>query len=517
MSPTIQRMLLFISLILIFIGQVTAFEDHVQGQVIVLIKENNLGDGAIESALQEKSLTQFSVKRLYAEELKTQEDMHKKRLLLLTYEKDIDAYAEAQALMQYPLVDYAEPNYIGEIQTIPNDPYWQSQWAPQKINLDDAYNLTIGSPEVVIAILDSGVDQDHQDLAQNLLPGYDFVNEDANPEDDNGHGTRMAGIAAAVMNNSLGVAGTCPSCKILPVKAGRSDGSFTIYDSYQALEYAANMHNIEGIPENPNPADVISMSFRFNNPSTSLENGVADAASTGAILLAGAGNDNTDAMKYPAAYEQVIAVAATDQNDARISISNYGIWVDIAAPGISIYTTTLNNGYTTSAGTSAATAMTAGLVGLMRSRNPSLDKDQAQQILQETASPVTGFPAIGGGRIEAYQAVFHTNTQPIFFPINDVTVTELTPVSIVAQGMDPDDQLTFTINDTRFQKIILPAQGDIQQAKFLWFTNYQSAGIYAFTITASDGTTIKTQEVRVTVIDKPFVPPRRIMAAAMPE
>jgi len=225
----------------------------------------------------------------------------------------------------------------------------------------------------------------------------------------------MTGIAAAIAGNGIGVAGTCPACHILPIKAANSQGFLSSYDVFQALEYAVNDHTIEGIPENPNPADIISMSFVFGASNSYLASGIGNASAAGAILVAAAGNHGSSTLRWPAAYPEVIAVTATDENDAKTSISTYGSWVDIAAPGISIWTTTYQNTYTTSTGTSASTAMVSGLLGLMKSRNPSLDQNRSLHILQATAAPVSGFPEIGGGRIDAYHAVLRSRTPRLWY------------------------------------------------------------------------------------------------------
>ncbi|MFH1072716.1 MAG: S8 family serine peptidase [Nanoarchaeota archaeon] len=477
---------------------------YVPGQVVVLIKETNLGDREVESALQGKTTSQFTVKRLYAGELDPVQKNYQKRLILLTFDEKTDIFATAESIAQNNLVELAEPNYIGTVQLIPNDSYYVNQWAPEKIGLLQSYDITLGSPDITIALVDSGVDQDHPDLVQNLYPGYDFVNEDSNPEDDFGHGTRMAGIIAAQTNNGIGVAGTCPNCMIVPIKAANSEGWLTSYDVYQALQYAMNLHTLQGIPENPHPADIISMSFKFDYSNGYLTSAIQEAHDSGAILVAGAGNDNNADMRYPAAYPEVIAVANTNESDGKHISSSYGSWVDIAAPGRNIWTTNYYNSYGVSTGTSASTAMVSGLVGLMLSRNPALDQAQVLQILQDTAAPVNGFPEIGGGRIDAFHALIQSHDAPVLLHLNDITVSEASTATIIAQGIDAtNDQLTFTITNPRFQMVPLQAQGEVQQAKFIWYTDYRSAGTYILEITASDGMFTDSQTITLNILDRP--------------
>jgi thermitase len=287
----------------------------------------------------------------------------------------------------------------------------------------------MGNESVVIAIIDSGLDLDHPEFAGKVLPGYDFVNcegegggctgqyqcdpaEDCNVEDDNledfaGHGTLVTGVAGAATNNWLGIAGTCPNCKILPVRACYKGTSGEVYcrlsDINEAIRYAVDNHVMPGIPNNNNVADIISMSFA-GEYSGSVENSLLIAYGTGANLVAAAGNYNNNIERYPAAHEFVIGVGATNQNDVRAGFSNYGSWVDVAAPGVDIMTTSIG-GYASAEGTSLSAPFVSGLVGLMLSANPSLTQEEIQQKLVTTADSTTGFePPIG--RINAYKALF---------------------------------------------------------------------------------------------------------------
>lgn len=264
-----------------------------------------------------------------------------------------------QALAHYrglPNVEFAEPNYIARhFQVTPNDPSYGSQWGLPKISAPAGWAVTTGSTGVTIAIVDTGVDKNHSDLVGKLVAGYDFVNNDADADDDNGHGTHCAGIAAALTNNGIGVAGVDWNARIMPVKVLNASGSGSYSGIANGIIWAAD-----------NGAKVISMSLGGSSGSATLESAVNYAAGKGVVIVAAAGNSNTTAASYPGYYTACIAVGSTTSTDARSSFSNYGAnWVDVAAPGSSIYSTYDGNTYATLSGTSMATPHVAGLAGLL--------------------------------------------------------------------------------------------------------------------------------------------------------
>jgi thermitase len=267
-----------------------------------------------------------------------------------------------EALSHNPMVEYAEADYIAFADWVPNDPSWSSQWGPQKVSAPAAWDVTRGSSSVMIAVVDTGVDLDHPDLASKIRTDidYDYVNNDSTAQDDNGHGTHVAGISAAITNNSTGIAGMCPNCSILPVKVLDASGSGTYSAIASGIRYAADKG-----------AKVINMSLGGSAGSTTLSDAVNYANGKGVLLACAAGNSNTSAASYPAYYSACVAVAATDSSDNRASFSNYGSWVDTSAPGVSIYATYWNNTYSTLSGTSMATPHVAGLAGLLFSQGRS--------------------------------------------------------------------------------------------------------------------------------------------------
>jgi len=306
------------------------------------------------------------------------------------------------------LANYIEPNMKVQAQLVPNDPYWSLQWGPQKIEADYAWNTTVGDPSVLVAVVDTGIDYTHPDLAANYVPlGYDWVNMDPDPLDDFGHGTHCAGIIAAVSNNNLGIAGLA-QVRVMAEKVLDSSGG-----GY--WDWIAN-----GIINATDcGADIISMSLGGYGESELLHEAVRYAYDAGVLVIAAAGNDNTNMKLYPAGYDEVIAVAATDQNDNKASFSNWGDWVELAAPGVDIYSTmptyhvTMNDygysmNYSYMSGTSMACPHVAGVAALVWSRYPNKTRDWVRMWLRCTADDLgdPGFDVYYGyGRINARRAV----------------------------------------------------------------------------------------------------------------
>ncbi|MEA3311741.1 MAG: S8 family serine peptidase [candidate division WOR-3 bacterium] len=243
----------------------------------------------------------------------------------------------------------------------PNDPMFSDQWDKMITQTDWAWNLTTGSPDVIIAILDTGADTDHEDLQANLVPGYNFVSGTSDIEDDYGHGTHVSGIAAAKIDNSKGIAGMAGNASIMPIKVADSGGDYTNADLAQGIIYAAE----EG-------ADVVNMSLGGTH-SQVLEDAVNYAWGQGLFLCAAAGNKREERSDYPAAYERVASVGATTSGDSRWQYSNYGESVAIFAPGggyEGILSTEKGGYYGWRDGTSMACPQVAGLAALIAGVHP---------------------------------------------------------------------------------------------------------------------------------------------------
>jgi len=311
-------------------------------------------------------------------------------------------------------VEYVEPDYIGYPTWTPNDPSYTGgqQWALGKIQMPLAWDLARGQG-AVIAVLDTGVDVNHPELQGRLLPGFSFTDDTTNVADNCGHGTHVTGIIAANTDNGVGIAGVAPEAQILPVKVmERYQVGVSCYGSYSdfaaGLVYAAD-----------HGARVVNMSFGGTTNSTTLANAIAYAANRGVLLVGAAGNNNSSTLFYPAAYTQVIAVAGTDGADARYASSNYGDWVDIAAPAVGVYSLYSNSSYTYMSGTSMAAPHVAAVAGLLLSQNPAYTDADLRALLQNNADDLgaPGFdPYFGWGRLNAYRALTNSSAAPTPVP-----------------------------------------------------------------------------------------------------
>lgn len=298
-------------------------------------------------------------------------------------------------------VQYAEPDPIYTATATPNDPLFGQEWGLTRIQAPLAWNVAQGREDIVIAILDSGIAQDHPDLAAKIVANQNFSTSDT-ADDLYGHGTHLAGIAAAVTDNGAGIAGVGYRCSLMNIKVSRDDGKSLSSWVAQGIVWAADAG-----------ARVICMSFGSPTPSQTVEQAVEYAWNRGAVLVASAGNTGSSTLNYPAAYEPCIAVAATDQNDGKASWSGFGAWVDVAAPGVNILSTLPNRanffqqqGYGTASGTSQATAFVAGLAGLVWSTSFGTSNAAVRARIEATCDRVAGTGSFWrSGRINAARAV----------------------------------------------------------------------------------------------------------------
>jgi subtilisin family serine protease len=272
--------------------------------------------------------------------------------------------------------------------------------------------MTLNGTGVTVAIIDTGADLNHPDLKPNLIAGYDYVDGDTTPQDGNGHGTNVAGIAAAALNR-IGVSGVAPSAKILPVRVLDDQGSGYTSDVAAGVTFAADR------------AQVLNLSLGSVYPNTTLQNAINYAVNTkGRLVVAASGNcgdsyysfNNCNYMNqpsYPGAYSNVLAVGATDNYDDHASFSTSGSYVDVAAPGVEIYNTFIPNSYGAESGTSQATPHVAGLAALIWAKYPTYTAAQVWNRITTTAVDLgaTGRDNVfGAGRIDAKQALGITST-----------------------------------------------------------------------------------------------------------
>ena len=385
----------------------------------------------------------------------------------------------AEAFMLDPAVEYAEPDFLifaattgenaaaegrilenrgvatREMQSTPrstndegtpNDPFYDKQWALAKIEAEAAWKVSTGS-NVIVAVIDSGVDLDHPELSARVLEGYDFVNEDTEADDDYGHGTLVAGVVAAAAHNERGIAGLAFDAQILPVKVLDSQGQGVSSNLTCALYWAAD----EG-------ADVINISIISFGPSFGMQSAINYAANEGALVFSASGNlyEQGNPVTYPAALDNVIAVGATDKDDAHAWFSSAGTFVDIAAPGVSIYSPfpPTHDEYRSVNGTSLATPHVVGLAALVLSAAPSLSSAEVEAVIQQSAvdlGDTSKDDKFGHGRIDASAAMSLTiSSLPVqlLLPRVDSTVPTVTPTVTPSPTPDSTSELTPTPSPT---------------------------------------------------------------------
>jgi thermitase len=303
----------------------------------------------------------------------------------------------AKAYSSNARVAYAEPDVVAEVMGSPDDPGFVNQWALVKIQAPQAWDVTTCSPTINIAILDTGVDLDHPDLAGKIVSNINFSGSNTT-DDVYGHGTHVAGIAAAITNNGIGVAGLGYNSAIMNVKVLADNGAGTHSQIAAGIIWAAD-----------NGAQIINLSLGSGASSQTLEDAVNYAWSKGVVVVAAAGNNGNSIKMYPAAYANCIAVAATNANDALASWSSYGDWVTVAAPGTGIYSTLKDSGYGYMSGTSMASPFVAGLAALVFTTVSDTNgdgklNDEVRSRIEATCDDI-GVSGIGRGLIDAARAV----------------------------------------------------------------------------------------------------------------
>ena len=358
-------------------------------------------------------------------------DKKDKKWFRLVFKSNQDIPALIKKYSDTQFFEVVEPNFIGTghgvMLTTPNDPLYNNrQWSHANngtfslspstndadIDTDLAWDITQGDPNLIVAVLDTGVKLDHPEFSGRIVTGFDFVNNDTDPTDDHGHGTNVAGIALASGNNGIGYAGVNWNSKIMPLKVldNNNNGFYSAWAD--AIYFAVN-----------NGAKVINLSAGGNSPSALLENAVNYAYANNVWVVVSTGNGNTN-IQYPAKYPNAMAIGSTNPNDTRsnpffwspTSGSNYGPEIDFVAPGNFMYGLSHNsntnyNGYW--GGTSQAAPHVAGVISLMLSQNPSLTVNQIMLKLQQTSQDLVGGPEdtagwdpyFGYGRINAHAAL----------------------------------------------------------------------------------------------------------------
>ena len=413
-------------------------QKYIPGQVIIKLKEGVSPDHEFLGKHKLKSAEKVLKGNKLEKNEKAEQAMKKHgldRIYLAEFSLEEELTGVLERLNKDSRIEYAEPNYELTIDVIPDDPSFSQLWGLNNISqtsgtLDadidapEAWGIQTGSSDVVIAVIDTGVDYNHPDLAANIwtnlgeipgngedddgngytddIHGYDFVNYDGDPMDDHYHGTHCAGTIGAVGNNGIGVVGVNWDVRIMPVKFLDSGGSGSTTGAIASVNYATEM----GV-------DVMSNSWGGGGFSQALEDAISAANDAGILFVAAAGNDNLNNdiyPHYPSSYDvpNVVSVAATDHNDNRASFSCYGAEsVDLGAPGVDIYSTKPNDNYGALDGTSMATPHVAGAAGLIKAEYPGLSAMGIKSMILDGVDPISALSGITvtGGRLNVYNSL----------------------------------------------------------------------------------------------------------------
>jgi subtilisin family serine protease len=367
-----------------------------------------------------------------------------------------------------------------------NDTYFSSQWHLSAIQAPSAWDITTGNSNVVVAVVDTGADWAHPDLAGNLVTGWSFLTGTSNTQDsggNSGHGTATSGTIAAVSNNNVGVAGVSWNNKVMPLQVLDSSGGGSVSNLANAITYAAD-----------HGARIVNASVGTQSASSALQSAVDYAWNKGTVVFAAAGNYATSTPVYPAACNNAVAVSATDPNGVFHASSSYGNWIDVSAPGSGILTTSLGGSYGSWSGTSFASPIAAAVGALVLSVKPGLSASQLVSLLEKNADDL-GTAGLddyfGYGQVNAYKSVLAAgsavaDTTPpsvsISSPGNGATVSS----SVSIQGSATDNTGITSIQFYVDGQVIATAAAS--PFSFAWNTGNYANGSHTVQVTASDAT-----------------------------
>lgn len=413
-------------------------------------------------------------------------------------------------LAKQPEIQYIDYNHRLQALVEPDDPNYQNgnQWAIDKMELPAAWQVQNRPSDLTIAIIDSGIDLTHEDLISQIITGYNYLNPLQPPVDDFNHGSHVAGIAAATTDNELGIASISWGMQIMPLKILDYAGNGESADLAEAIYYAVD-----------NGANIINMSIgkrgsRWPCDMPSVEEAFQYADQHGVLLFSAAGNDGQEGVNCPAAYDEVMAVGATNRNDSRAYFSNYGPRLDVVAPGYGIYST-IPRGYGYNNGTSMASPQAAGLAGLLWSFAPTLPHHEIRQIL-ETSTDDLGAPGFddkfGWGRLNARQAMARAINLNIVLPTHTFLMDDDT-LPLQSQGVIQANQAeviswTATISPAvNWVALTSEAAGQVSAASpgnlLLQINRPDRYGRYTTTLTITSHPPIATTE---TILEIHYLP-----------
>lgn len=483
-------------------------------------------DNVLSEYSVNKIIQQFPLKQNPAKRMKGDEDIAK--IYQIKYNSDIDPTDLSAKIFDSnkDILEFVEPEFVYEADFIPNDPSVGSQYHISRIAAYTAWDITQGDTNVVIGIVDSGSDLDHPDLAANIKYKYTEIPNNGVDDDENGyiddyrgwdfaganyqqlsednnpnivssyceHGSHVSGCASQVTNNGINGAGIGFKCKLLISKHGADNdntgsGYSYIYNSNSGIAYCYQ-----------NGAKVINCSFGGTTPSGTTQSIINAAWNNGTVICASAGNDGTNAPRYPAAYSNVISVASTTSSDIKSYFSNYHTSVDVCAPGSSIYSTLYNNSYAVFDGTSMSSPICAGTVALIWSKFPTYTPTQIVNRLLDGCDSIYNLnPSyvglLGRGRINAYKSVLTVSSInqigseiPNSFKLEQNYPNPFNPSTKINFQIPKSSNVKITIYDSKGSEVETLLNEFVQAGKYS--TNFNSkslsSGIYFYKITSEN-------------------------------
>lgn len=439
--------------------QVAPEPEYVEGELILKFSKQ-MPSTAIEQALSPRGLS-------------ITKQVDELGIVVARVGEGVMMSAAMERLESDPNIEYVEPNYIYHTMVTPNDPRYNELWGMRMIDAPQAWDQQTGSESVIVGIIDTGINYEHEDLAANMwrnpgesgdgkenngvdddnngfvddVFGWDFVNDDNDPRDDNDHGSHVSGTVGAVGNNGKGVVGVNWNVRLMALKFLDANGSGSTADAVDAIIYATNMG-----------AKVLNNSWGGGGRSRALEDAIRFANERGVLFVAAAGNaasDNDTFPSYPASYDlpNVVAVAASTENDGLASFSNFGRHtVHLAAPGTNILSSVSGGGYNSFNGTSMATPHVAGAAALVWAQFPGRSMNQIKIRLLGSVERNGTFAdrVTTGGRLNVNDAL---STSPLIHTRRlDDTTNEQGPYVVLADAVD----------DSRVEAVTLTYQVDSQ-------------------------------------------------------
>ncbi len=423
-----------------------------------------------------------------------------------------------------PLVEYAEPNYYASALYVPNDPLYSYQWNFHMINMEQAWNIQKGDSTVIVAIIDTGVAYENHTVTQGsitksyfqapdlantvFVPGYDFIGNNAHPNDDDGHGTHVAGTIAQSTENGIGAAGVAFNCALMPVKALDSNGSGTYFTISSGIAWAAD-----------HGAKVINLSLGGYNPSDILESALRYAYLKGATIVAAAGNNSIPRASYPAAYnDYVIAVGAVRYDETLSNYSNYGPSINIVAPGGDVSVDQNGDGYGDGVlqntfnpntkntgdfgywffqGTSMAVPHVAGAAALLYAQKEDITPEEVRDLLQSTAKDL-GAPGrdnlYGHGLVDAYAALAKLKKILVYeqtsinFEVRQNTPNPFNPTTTISFTLGEPGKTAVEVYNAAGQKAATLVDANLSKGthSVVWNADGFSTGVYFYVVRSGD-------------------------------